>query len=1195
MASIENSAESSTSSIEKTVNEKTTEQSETVASSEEEEEERRMTALIGNIEPFVLGEDFALYKLRLGHFLSLNKITDGKEKIDVLASFGGADLFKSLHSLVQPNGIENFTYDQLITKLENHFAPKRNEIAESFKFNKRNQKPGETIAEYVIELKSMAQSCNFGEFLDRALRDRFICGVYNESIQRKLFNDSSVTKFEKAVEIASLMEATKSDVELIQGDAVNYVSNGNRTNDSHFNKNSSTNKGSFQGQSGQRNAPRNAQTSAQHTNQSDDRIVCYACGSTGHIARFCRKRQQSNGNQHHPNSKKVDDRVHNIFEESLEQDFDFQYINSLKCSFLNKVNSGALTTVVNINDVDVRVEIDTGASGTVMQSGQFSKLSPHSKLGKSNKHFRLLSGESVEIVVGIFVNVCHKGKVHNLEITVVKASNNMLPLMGQDWLDVLFPGWREFFSTFQKEMQIENTVNKIANFDINAYRKQLCTKYKSVFSNDMFQPVKNFEAEIILKPDTPIYFHKAYSVPYGIRDKVEEELNRLVNVGILKPVKHSKRALPIVTVMKPSGEIRICVDCSRSLNKYVETEHYPLPIIEDILADLSDSKIFCVLDLTGAYQQLALAESSQELLTINTHIGLFRFTRLAFGLAPAPAMFQAKMDEILKGLANVKCYFDDVLIGGRNATECKQNLEKVLERFEEYNVRVNTAKCKFFEEKIEYLGHIIKDGCVMINEKKTEAVLQATSPKDVPQLQSFLGMMNHYSKFIPNLAAEMHILYELLQKNSHYVWTEEHETVFARCKNLLVSNNVLALYDPSKEIIIYCDASPYGVGAVLTQIFDGVEKPVYFVSSTLSPAEKNYSQVHREALALVYSVKKFHKYIYGRQFTIRTDCQALREIFSAKNMPLVAAARLQCWNVFLSMYQYKIEYKSAKCMANADGLSRLPLRGTTEIDGGCINVLKVASDFPITTSEVRIATNRDETLQRIKKYVLNGWPQKSDEDIKHYFIKRNCLATEEDCLFYGERILIPFSMRTQVLELLHDTHVGMVRMKAIARTYVYWPGIDIDIENWCKCCKACQSMQNRKDESELSSWPKTNRPFERVHIDFYALQGKSFIILVDTYSLWLEVCSMKRTTAQDVNEKLRKVFSVFGLPDEMVSDNGPPYNSKEFAHFCKMNGIKLSHSPGYSSQSNGQVEVAVRVAKAALKKMILDEKTKHNQ
>lgn len=152
-----------------------------------EHETEEMAHLIGNIEAYVAGEEFGLYKLRLGHFLSLNKITDDKAKVDVLASFGGSDLFKALHSLIQPDKIEKFSYDELITKLENHYAPKKNEIAETFKFNKRNQMQGESIAEYIVELKTIAQDCNFGDFHDRALRDRFICGLNNESIQRKLF------------------------------------------------------------------------------------------------------------------------------------------------------------------------------------------------------------------------------------------------------------------------------------------------------------------------------------------------------------------------------------------------------------------------------------------------------------------------------------------------------------------------------------------------------------------------------------------------------------------------------------------------------------------------------------------------------------------------------------------------------------------------------------------------------------------------------------------------------------------------------------------------------------------------------------------------------------------------------------------------------------------------------------------------
>lgn len=359
-------------------------------------------------------------------------------------------------------------------------------------------------------------------------------------------------------------------------------------------------------------------------------------------------------------------------------------------------------------------------------------------------------------------------------------------------------------------------------------------------------------------------FCKPYTVPYGVRDAVEKELDRLVENDILYPVKHSKIASPIVIVIKSNGSIRICVDCSRTINRFIELEHYPLPLIDDIFANLSKCKNFCVLDLTGAYQQLAVSERSQEFLTINTHKGLYRSKRLVFGVASAPAIFQSFMDELLKGLENVKCYFDDVCIGGKDFDECKRNLELVLDRFEKNNVRVNMDKCKFYRATIEYLGHIISDGSLRPNDKKVEAVLNATPPKNVSQLQSFIGMINYYAKFIPNLSSVLFPLYGLLKKGIHFDWNATHNEAFEKCKQLLVSNNVLALYDPSKPIIISCDASPYGLGCVLSQIFDKIEKPVLFASSTLSPAEKNYSQVHREALAVVFAVKKFHKYVYGK-------------------------------------------------------------------------------------------------------------------------------------------------------------------------------------------------------------------------------------------------------------------------------------------------------------------------------------------
>lgn len=1128
--------------------------------------------IIGTIECFVLGDDFNLYAERLEHFFNLNKITEDKEKVAILASFGGGELYKVQNKLVAPKKVSECTYKFIIEKLTAHFQPQLNVIAESFKFYKRDQLPSETIPEYIIELKSMAENCDFGDLLDRALRDKFVCGVGDGKIQQRLLNETGLKTFEKACEIALTMETTRNNLQLMQGGQINVVNNEKRGNDASFgavrrggrgytNNNNGTSRAD-NARTHNGNNSSNNWTNQQSSGRSNN-VVCYICKRKGHIARNCFKRRDK------PNNA-----MHCI--EKLDEPFEFQYLNS--------ISKSSVTNTININSVDFCMEIDTGACNTVMQWKQFAEKFPEMELNASAKQFKLLSGEPVVVKGCVKVSVKFKGKLHNLELTIVDSVNNFLPLMGRDWLDVLYVNWRENFVS-------DNGINSISGTE--QFKREMFARFSKVFSNDWTVAIQNHEVDLVLEKDSPQIFAKAYTVPFGVRDAVELELKRLVDIGVLVPVKKSNYASPIVVVKKPNNTIRICVDCRRTINKYVVMDHYPLPLIEDILADLYECKVFCVLDLTGAYQQLRVSGRSQEFLTINTHIGLFRFTRLVFGIKNAPAIFQAVMDEILKGIKMVKCYFDDVCIGGRDIDECKRNLEAVLQRFSEYCVRVNADKCRFFETEISYLGHIISNGAIKPNEEKLSALAKAPEPKNLMELQSFLGLLNYYSKFIPNLSMELHPFYKLLKKNVQFSWSKECVDAFSKCKGLITSNSVLAMYNPSKEIVLSCDASPYGVGCVLSQVFDTVEKPVMFASSTLSAAEKNYSQTHREALAIIFGVKKFHKYIYGKSFTIRTDHQALREIFGEKKTPAVAAARLQRWNIYLSMYDYKIEYKSAKNLSNADALSRLPIEGSTDVEENCLNVLQVNNELFLSMNEIRVGTERDKDLRKVFEHVKLGWPQIIENDIKHYYLKRNSLACENGCLFYGERIVIPFEFRKKMLGLLHEAHVGVVRMKALARTYLWWPGIDLDVENWCKCCSACQSFEKKKSEKELSEWPKTSFPFERVHIDFFSLEKSTFLIMADSFSKWLEVFQMGKTGAIETIDKMMSVVDTFGYPVEIVSDNGPPFSSREFHNFWESRNVKITHSPPFHPQSNGFGEVSVKIAKQALKKMVVDSELRN--
>ena len=216
-----------------------------------------------------------------------------------------------------------------------------------------------------------------------------------------------------------------------------------------------------------------------------------------------------------------------------------------------------------------------------------------------------------------------------------------------------------------------------------------------------------------------------------------------------------------------------------------------------------------------------------------------------------------------------------------------------------------------------------------------EAVRLAPKPKNVRELRSFLGLLHYYGKFIPNLATVLHPLNDLLQAGHQWHWSTECDEAFVRAKEKLMSATVLAHYNPDLPVLLAGDASAYGVGSVISHVFpNGEGRPIAFASRTLTSSEKNYSQLEKEALSLIFGLQKFHQYLYGRKFTLVTDHQPLTTIFnSKKGIPTLAAARLQRWALLLSTHSYTIQFRPTKAHGNADGLSRLPVKkGSTNAD-----------------------------------------------------------------------------------------------------------------------------------------------------------------------------------------------------------------------------------------------------------------------
>ena len=343
--------------------------------------------------------------------------------------------------------------------------------------------------------------------------------------------------------------------------------------------------------------------------------------------------------------------------------------------------------------------------------------------------------------------------------------------------------------------------------------------------------MKIFEATLQLKPGAKPKFCKARPVPFALKAAIDRELDRLESQGILEKVSYSEWAAPIVPVPKQQGIIRLCGDYKVTIYPQLEVDQYPLPKPDNIFATLSGGKWFSKINLKNPYQQIQLAESSKPLVTINTHRGLYHYTRLPFGVASAPALFQKVMDTVLQGLPKVICFLDDILITASSCQEHLENVHRVLQWLEQYSIHARKSNCAFMCQAVEYLGHQVDAEGLHTLDTKVAGIQQAPCPKDVQELRSFLGLVHYYGKFMPNLSTLLQHLNNLLKRKIKWKRSDECKKGFQEIKKLLASAPVLAHYNPELPIQLAGDASAYGIGAMISHQFpDGTERPVAYAS-----------------------------------------------------------------------------------------------------------------------------------------------------------------------------------------------------------------------------------------------------------------------------------------------------------------------------------------------------------------------------
>ena len=954
-----------------------------------------------------------VYIERAEFYFAANKIVDEKIKRDILLSAVGPDTFSLLRSVMLPDALKDCDYKALTDAAMKHFHPDPSEIVERYNFRKRTRKPAESVADFVRDLRRLSEHCNFGANLEEQLRDQVVYGINNDRIQQKMLDTRKLT-LKAAVDLAQSYESATEGVKSLQskGDtaiAVNLVTQQKQASNSKW-------KGKQQTASAGKPCYRCLGNHA-HDKCPFKTAECYACKKKGHVIKACKqKKREQAGNQSENKGKPAAPRPTGKPIDKQETVYTMYHVLSLDD------NSVKLTKTVVINGKQLEMEVDTGASHTLVSLKTANWLySGKPPITPTSIVLRTYTGEILQLAGQMVVKVKVKDKSWDLVVLVVR--NDGPSLLGKTWLHI-----KEFWPTVHNLSPVS--------------AETLVNKYPEVFRDEL-GTISGPPVKIALRPDARPKFLKARPVPLARRDAVDTELDRMIQLGILEPVTHSEWASPVVIAPRKDGRVRLCGDYRETVNANAEPVSYPLPRAEELFANLSGGKTFTVFDLSDAYLQQPVDDESSMLLTINTHRGLFRVLRLPFGVSTAPAIFQRKMESMLKPIPNTNPLLDDVITTGQSDEEHVERVEQILELFRANNVRLNRRKFQFMVPDVAYLGHRISQEGIQPLQEKLEAIQNAPNPENVTQLRAFLGLLSYYRRFVPHLATLLEPLHRLTDDNVPWAWTGVHSQAFEESKQHLTSSAVLVHYDLNKPVVLACDASQYGVGAVLSHIMDdNSEKPIAYASRTMSKTERKYAQIDKEALSIIFGVRKFHQYLAGRSFVIMTDHQPLLRLFAPhKRMPEIMSPRMLRWSLLLAGYNYTLQFRAGKHHANADALSRLPIPADVAEDNvpEPPEVLFVNQDeqLPVTAEQIAEWTTSDNTLKQVLEWVKNGWPitKKLEVCFEPYVRRKDALTCLRDCLLWGSRVIVPPPARPMLLQQLHESHMGMNAMEGQGTKY----------------------------------------------------------------------------------------------------------------------------------------------------------------
>ena len=987
----------------------------------------------------------------------------------------------------------------------------------------------------------MSKSCEFGDLTDSLIKDRLVCGVIKDSVRSRLLRETELT-LQKAIDVCRAAETSSQQMKVIQstsseanGSNVDFVKKNivkSKSVKNTDNKPAGSTIKQKCGKCGCKHEPRKCPAFGK---------LCHNCKKKNHFSTVCKNKKM--------HELQENDYDSDIFLDSVESD---QNVKDWKVN-------------MKICGKTVNMKLDTGAQCNVLPYHVYKQIS-HKPLKASKSRLVSYSGHRLNTVGKVTLLVSTKNKYIPLEFEIVKDKS--MPILGL------------------KACLELNLISRLYSLNLNsktATSEEILDCYSDVFEGLGCLPT---EYKIRVDKNAKPVVNPPRKIPYALKNKVKNELNRLEKMRVIKKVTEPTEWVnSLVVVEKPNKSVRLCLD-PRELNKSILREHFPMKTVEEVAAKVKNAKIYSVLDASNGYWQIRLTKDSQKYTTFNSPFGRYKYLRLPFGIKSSSEVFQRTISQILENIEGCEVIADDILIWGQDKEEHNRRLCAVLERIRQANMKLNRDKCKIGLSEVAYVGHTFGPDGLKPSSEKLRAIMEIPEPQNRTELQRFMGTVNYLGKFIPNLSGINQPLRQLLQKDIAWHWEEAQQQSFDELKRAITSAPVLAYYDEKEDIVLSVDSSKDALGACILQ--NG--HPIAYASKSLNKCEQNYAQIEKEMAAIVFGATKFHEYIYAKgPIHVETDHRPLESIFKKPLSQM--SPRIQRMMLKVQKYNLKVQYKSGRELYIADMLSRACVsKDETPI---CDEKYSMFSIENLPCSQSKLSALKEETLKDIELNILKdtisrGWPENKKQinpRITQYWNFRDEISYFDGLLLKGEKVIVPRSMQKAIIEQIHQkSHLGINKCINRLKDVFFWSGMSAQIKDIISQCSICNEFRGTQQKEPMLPHEIPTKPWEICATDLFELDKDTYIVIADYFSKFFEVKKISSSSSKTVINILKENFSRYGIPVILKSDNGPAYSSSEFRDFANSNGFEhITSSPRYS-QSMGFIEKYVQICKNLLKK-----------